>query len=102
MTMSHTLLTLALVVASSFGFLPASYPTQPPSLQAATVTNVVNGDTLDVQLAGKTERLRLIGSDTEQAAKPVQPQQGERCFPETNQCISGVIRAYWEGNGGLA
>ncbi len=27
--------------------------------------------------------------------------QAERCFPETNQCISGVIRAYWERNGGL-
>jgi hypothetical protein len=28
--------------------------------------------------------------------------QGERCFAETNQCIAGPIRAYWEGNGGLA
>src|SRR6266545_4641516 len=25
----------------------------------------------------------------------------ERCFPETGQCISGAIRAYWERNGGL-
>lgn len=25
----------------------------------------------------------------------------ERCFPETGYCISGVIRAYWERNGGL-
>ena len=29
-------------------------------------------------------------------------QTGERCFQETGQCISGVIRAYWESNGGLA
>lgn len=207
--MSQTLVTLALVVAGLFGFIPESYPVQPPDLQAATVTNVVDGDTLDVQLAGKTERLRLIGidtpetkdprkpvqcfgqeaseraaailggkqiqleadpsqatrdqynrllvyawvagrlynldmiadgyaheytydaaykyqaefkqaeqearsasrglwspgtcnGDTEQPAKPVQPGQGQRCFPETSQCISGVIRAYWEGNGGLA
>ncbi|GAB4201554.1 MAG: hypothetical protein OHK0022_23710 [Roseiflexaceae bacterium] len=28
-------------------------------------------------------------------------QQGQRCFPETGQCISGPIRAYWERNGGL-
>ena len=28
--------------------------------------------------------------------------QSDRCFPETNQCISGNIRAYWESNGGLA
>jgi hypothetical protein len=27
--------------------------------------------------------------------------QGQRCFSETNQCISGPIRAYWEQNGGL-
>src|SRR3954453_898157 len=29
-------------------------------------------------------------------------QSGERCFPETNQCIAGPIRAYWERNGGLS
>ncbi|NTW00145.1 MAG: hypothetical protein HGA19_02435, partial [Oscillochloris sp.] len=28
--------------------------------------------------------------------------QDQRCFPETNQCISGAIRTYWEGKGGLA
>jgi hypothetical protein len=27
--------------------------------------------------------------------------QDQRCFPETNQCIGGVIRQYWERNGGL-
>jgi hypothetical protein len=27
--------------------------------------------------------------------------QSQRCFSETNQCISGPIRAYWEKNGGL-
>lgn len=29
-------------------------------------------------------------------------QSGQRCFNETNRCISGVIRQYWERNGGLA
>jgi hypothetical protein len=29
-------------------------------------------------------------------------QTGERCFPETNQCISGRFRDYWEQSGGLA
>jgi hypothetical protein len=28
--------------------------------------------------------------------------QSQRCFPETGFCISGVIRGYWERNGGLA
>jgi hypothetical protein len=27
--------------------------------------------------------------------------QDQRCFPETNQCISGRIRQFWEQNGGL-
>lgn len=31
-----------------------------------------------------------------------QAQADQRCFPETGQCISGPIRAYWERNGGLA
>jgi hypothetical protein len=28
-------------------------------------------------------------------------QTDQRCFPETNQCISGRIREFWEQNGGL-
>jgi Cu-Zn family superoxide dismutase len=31
-----------------------------------------------------------------------QAQQAERCFTETNFCISGRIREFWEQNGGLA
>ncbi len=30
-----------------------------------------------------------------------QAQDDQRCFPETNLCISGRIREYWEQNGGL-
>ena len=33
---------------------------------------------------------------------PVTAQSSERCFPETGHCIAGVIRTYWERNGGLA
>jgi hypothetical protein len=35
------------------------------------------------------------------AAGAAQAQTDQRCFAETNQCISGPIRAYWERNGGL-
>lgn len=28
-------------------------------------------------------------------------QPDQRCFAETNQCIAGPIRAYWERGGGL-
>jgi Tol biopolymer transport system component len=34
--------------------------------------------------------------------QPVQAQTGPRCFGETNLCIEGRIREYWEQNGGLA
>jgi hypothetical protein len=29
-------------------------------------------------------------------------QTDQRCFPETNQCMSGRIRQFWEQNGGLS
>ena len=32
---------------------------------------------------------------------PFAQAQDQRCFPETNQCISGRIRQFWEQNGGL-
>ncbi|NTU82903.1 MAG: lamin tail domain-containing protein [Chloroflexales bacterium] len=35
-------------------------------------------------------------------AAPATAQTDQRCFPETGQCVSGPIRAYWERNGGLA
>ena len=34
-------------------------------------------------------------------ALQVAAQGDQRCFPETNLCISGTIRTYWERNGGL-
>jgi hypothetical protein len=41
--------------------------------------------------------LALLALPAQQAAA----QAGQRCFPETGQCISGPIRMYWERNGGL-
>jgi hypothetical protein len=35
-------------------------------------------------------------------AAPTASAQAQRCFSETGFCISGVIRSYWERNGGLA
>lgn len=42
--------------------------------------------------------LLLIGA---LAPLPAAGAPAERCFPETGFCISGVIRSYWECNGGL-
>lgn len=44
---------------------------------AAVVTRVVDGDTLDVDLGGRTERVRLLGIDTPESVKPGTPVQ---CF----------------------
>ena len=41
----------------------------------ATVTHVVDGDTIDVRIAGRTERVRLIGIDTPETKKPNTPIQ---------------------------
>jgi polysaccharide biosynthesis protein PslG len=35
------------------------------------------------------------------ALVPIVQAQNQRCFPETNQCVSGRIREFWEHNGGL-
>ncbi len=43
----------------------------------AKVINVIDGDTLDVEIDGKTERLRLIGIDTPETVDPRKPVQ---CF----------------------
>jgi hypothetical protein len=36
------------------------------------------------------------------APAPARAQERTRCFPETGQCITGRILAYWERNGGLS
>jgi micrococcal nuclease len=46
----------------------------PRSLELAAVERVIDGDTLDVRIAGETRRVRLFGIDT--------PERGERCEGE--------------------
>jgi micrococcal nuclease len=41
--------------------------------QQATVERIVDGDTLEIQLNGKKEKLRLIGIDTPETKKPGTP-----------------------------
>ena len=36
----------------------------PPNHEAIRIARVVDGDTIDVDIAGKTQRIRLIGLDT--------------------------------------
>ncbi len=58
---------------------------QPPDgLQPATVLEVIDGDTIDVRMGGREERVRYYGVDT--------PERGERCFAEAtgrNEALAG-------------
>ncbi len=51
---------------------PATSPL-PEGLTAATVTRVVDGDTIDVAIAGQEFRLRYIGIDTPETVDPRRP-----------------------------
>jgi micrococcal nuclease len=66
-------LAVALVLAGC-GDRHSSAPT--PSDQA-TVTRVVDGDTIIARIQGRSERIRLIGIDTPESVKPDTPVQ---CF----------------------
>ena len=48
----------------------------PARMEHARPTHIVDGDTLDVVLDGKTERVRIFGIDT--------PERGEPCFREAS------------------
>ncbi len=45
----------------------------PAATGLATVTEVIDGDTIDVDIGGRTERVRLIGIDTPETKKPDSP-----------------------------
>lgn len=47
------------------------------------VTNIVDGDTIDVAIVGRVERVRLIGIDT--------PERGEAGYSEATQALSKKI-----------
>jgi len=51
----------------------ASSPTLPPGLTAATVTRVVDGDTIVVSIGGQEYKLRYIGVNTPETVDPRRP-----------------------------
>lgn len=73
---------------------PASAPrvTTPAGPAApATVTHVVDGDTVDLELHGRIERARLLGVDTPETVKPDTPVQ---CFgPEASARTKALLPA---------
>lgn len=55
----------------------AAHPVRPEGLPRVAVIRVVDGDTVDVRLDGRGERVRLIGINTPESVDPRRPVQ---CF----------------------
>lgn len=58
---------------------------------AATVVHVIDGDTLDLRVAGTPERVRLLGIDTPETVKPGHPVE---CYgPEASARTKALLPA---------
>ncbi len=62
-----------------------------PASAVVRVTRVVDGDTIEVRLEGRSEDVRLIGVDTPETVKPDTPVQcfGERASRFTKRRLTG-------------
>ena len=64
-------------------------PTQAPALgvdgEQATVTRVIDGDTIDVRLNGQTERVRYIGINS--------PEREEACYSAATSAALAAVAA---------
>ena len=63
--------------------------TTPAADGLATVAEVIDGDTIDVEIGGRTERVRLIGIDTPETKKPDSPVE---CYgPEASAFTASLL-----------
>jgi len=79
-TTATVLATATVTVLVAAGCREASTPstaTGPSGPGEARVTRVIDGDTIEVDLAGHTEKVRLLGIDTPETHHPTKPVQ---CF----------------------
>jgi endonuclease YncB( thermonuclease family) len=77
---------IALLLAGcTFGFepLPPDTPGATPNGQTATVSRVIDGDTIDVMINGETFRVRYIGMNT--------PESSEPCFREATEANRALV-----------
>lgn len=61
-----------IAIVAATGATGCNHPPEPDN-GLATVTQVVDGDTIDVDIGGRTERVRLTGIDTPETKKPNSP-----------------------------
>lgn len=82
-----------LVVAATIGAATGTVGCTPSPADApdgaAVVIEVVDGDTVDVRIGGRTERVRLIGLDTPETKRPDTPVE---CFgPEATAFTASLL-----------
>lgn len=69
----------------------ASSTTPGQAVDQATVVEVIDGDTIILEIAGMRESARLIGIDTPETKHPT---KGVQCFgPEASQFLTGLLPA---------
>jgi micrococcal nuclease len=74
--------------------------TELPPGANAIVTAIVDGDTIDVDVGGREERIRLIGIDTPEIAHPAagdRPANAAECFGEEAHRYTGELLAVGSG-----
>lgn len=67
------LLLVAVVLLRPWESLDSLWEDEPRASASAVVTRVVDGDTIEVRLDGRTEDVRYIGVDTPETVKPGAP-----------------------------
>jgi micrococcal nuclease len=71
------------------GIVGCAGGTAPSTDGFATVTDVIDGDTIDVEIDGRTERIRLIGIDTPETKQPDSPIE---CYgPEASAFTASLL-----------
>lgn len=78
-------------IATNTPATEAGQMTVPEGMVAARVVGVVDGDTIEVEIAGRTYKLRYIGVDTPETKKPDTPVQpyGPEASAFNEQLVSG-------------
>jgi micrococcal nuclease len=71
--------------------VPSPTPTAASAGTEATVVEVVDGDTIKVSVAGRTETIRIIGIDTPEVVDPREPVQcfGREASAKAKELLSG-------------
>jgi micrococcal nuclease len=72
------------IVAEKATDVPAPNTSSAPVGETATVTRVIDGDTIDVRISGETFRVRYIGINT--------PEREEPCYAESTQANANWVQ----------